>query len=268
MYCSKCGKQIPDESVFCPECGNKCNGEGNIKANIKIPKHHKGSIIKTLCHPVNAMKCGALDLSLKVELIYIGIITLLIPLIKTLTFKLYSFNLIKSLINLAFDFSGVSKWNLNDIIEAKSQFSLVMENVFPTGKIYFLNLGSYLINYVVIIGIIFIIFKLMLKENLNKENIISIVFVISVINLFLTILCTIALMLGGTAWILMSIFSGILALILLFSGLNNIIKSNSKLIYVFSFVCMIAYVLNFYFISNNVYSIAYDIYYNVGRYII
>lgn len=23
MYCSSCGKQIPDDSVFCPECGNK-----------------------------------------------------------------------------------------------------------------------------------------------------------------------------------------------------------------------------------------------------
>ena len=21
MYCSNCGKQIPDEAVFCPECG-------------------------------------------------------------------------------------------------------------------------------------------------------------------------------------------------------------------------------------------------------
>lgn len=24
MYCSKCGKEIPEESVFCPECGNRC----------------------------------------------------------------------------------------------------------------------------------------------------------------------------------------------------------------------------------------------------
>ena len=23
MYCNKCGKEIPDESVFCPECGAK-----------------------------------------------------------------------------------------------------------------------------------------------------------------------------------------------------------------------------------------------------
>jgi TM2 domain-containing membrane protein YozV len=23
MFCSKCGKQIPDDSVFCPECGAK-----------------------------------------------------------------------------------------------------------------------------------------------------------------------------------------------------------------------------------------------------
>lgn len=26
MFCSKCGKEIPNESVFCPECGNKCKG--------------------------------------------------------------------------------------------------------------------------------------------------------------------------------------------------------------------------------------------------
>ncbi len=26
MFCSKCGKEIPNESVFCPECGNRCKG--------------------------------------------------------------------------------------------------------------------------------------------------------------------------------------------------------------------------------------------------
>jgi TM2 domain-containing membrane protein YozV len=27
MFCSKCGKQIPDDAVFCPECGTKVGAD-------------------------------------------------------------------------------------------------------------------------------------------------------------------------------------------------------------------------------------------------
>ncbi len=260
MFCQNCGKQIPDESVFCSECGNKCSG--NINKNVDMPKKHKSAIIKALINPISTMKHGVLDLSLKVELIYITIITLLIPLIKTFTFKAYSFNFVKSIIDLACSFSNENKCNLNEIMHIKNQFNIFMENLFPTGQIYFLNLGSYLINYVVIIGIIFIVFKLIIKENLNKGNIVNIVFVISMINIVLTIICTISLILGGTPWILMSIFSAILSLSLLYSGFSNIIKSSNKFVYIFSIACMIAYIINIYFVYNNIYSIVSNVYYN------
>lgn len=32
MYCKNCGKELPNEAVFCPECGTKQN---NVTANIK-----------------------------------------------------------------------------------------------------------------------------------------------------------------------------------------------------------------------------------------
>jgi len=33
MYCSKCGKQIPDNVVFCPGCGNKVGAQSNASGN-------------------------------------------------------------------------------------------------------------------------------------------------------------------------------------------------------------------------------------------
>lgn len=40
MYCTKCGKNIPDDSKFCPECGTSCSGgsKDNTKnINISTP---------------------------------------------------------------------------------------------------------------------------------------------------------------------------------------------------------------------------------------
>ncbi|HBI6898674.1 TPA: zinc-ribbon domain-containing protein, partial [Clostridium perfringens] len=154
MFCSKCGKEIPNESVFCPECGNRCKG-----SNKSIPidvNEHKGYIIKSLCHPITSVKEHVFGVSLKIQLIYIAIITLIIPLVKTFLFKAFSFNLVKSVVGIILEFSSVNTWDFNNMIKAKSQFDMIMENVFPTGNIYFLNLGSYVINYVLILGIIYI----------------------------------------------------------------------------------------------------------------
>ena len=44
MYCSMCGKEIPDDSLFCPECGAKQGAAGrswNIWRGSKIKKRNK-----------------------------------------------------------------------------------------------------------------------------------------------------------------------------------------------------------------------------------
>lgn len=37
MFCANCGKEIPDETVFCPECGNKAGATIEKKA-VQPPK--------------------------------------------------------------------------------------------------------------------------------------------------------------------------------------------------------------------------------------
>jgi uncharacterized membrane protein YvbJ len=37
MYCSKCGKEIPDTAVFCPECGNPTNPIDKQQLNYNQP---------------------------------------------------------------------------------------------------------------------------------------------------------------------------------------------------------------------------------------
>ena len=42
MFCNKCGKEIPDNSVFCPSCGNKLLiAEGNNAEKSDVNKADK-----------------------------------------------------------------------------------------------------------------------------------------------------------------------------------------------------------------------------------
>ena len=244
MFCSKCGKEIPNESVFCPECGNKCKGSSkSIPIDVN---EHKGYIIKSLCHPITSVKEHVFGVSSKIQLIYIAIITLIIPLVKTLLFKAFSFNLVKSVVGIILEFSNVNTWDFNNMIKAKSQFDMIMENIFPTGNIYFLNLGSYI----------------------NKYSLVNIMFVVSIINVFILIISSIALVLGGAIWMIVSIFSSILSVVLLYALFNTLIKSKNKFIYIYSLTCMVVYSINAWFVFNNVSSIIYQIYYNLERYFI
>lgn len=40
MFCGNCGKEIPDDSLFCPECGNKIERINSINnSNIKVEEN-------------------------------------------------------------------------------------------------------------------------------------------------------------------------------------------------------------------------------------
>ncbi|WP_164813989.1 zinc ribbon domain-containing protein, partial [Clostridium perfringens] len=174
MYCSKCGKEIPEESVFCPECGNRCKLSAD-KENKEIDtKEIKELIINLIFSPINTMKNGNINLSSKNKIIYILITTLIMPLITVLFLRSSSFNLIKSIPSTIAKFSGSSSWNINDSIEFKNQFNMIMQNLFPTGKLYVLSLSSYILNYALLLGIIYIVFKFIIKDNFGKTNILNI----------------------------------------------------------------------------------------------
>ena len=131
MYCPNCGNKIPDLSAFCSECGKKCNE--NVAENIKTSSSinfskHLNYILEILKHPVTTMKNGVDGISEKVNLIYIAIITIIIPLINVIALKNYSFNLIKSIINTVSLFVGETM-PLMKMLDFKSQFKEVVEEV-------------------------------------------------------------------------------------------------------------------------------------------
>ncbi|EGT0695556.1 zinc ribbon domain-containing protein, partial [Clostridium perfringens] len=106
------------------------------------------------------------------------------------------------------------------------------------------------------------------KEDINKDSLVNIMFVVSIINVFILIISSIALVLGGAIWMIVSIFSSILSVVLLYALFNTLIKSKNKFIYIYSLTCMVVYSINAWFVFNNVSSIIYQIYYNLERYFI
>ncbi|MBO3406671.1 zinc ribbon domain-containing protein [Clostridium perfringens] len=262
MYCSKCGKEIPEESVFCPECGNRCKLSAD-KENKEIDtKEIKELIINLIFSPINTMKNGNINLSSKNKIIYILITTLIMPLITVLFLRASSFNLIKSIPSTIAKFSGSSSWNINDSIEFKNQFNMIMQNLFPTGKLYVLSLSSYILNYALLLGIIYIVFKFIIKDNFGKTNILNILFIISTFNVLLKIISSIALILGLLPWLVLKLFSVILLIVLLYSLLNTFIESREKLIYVYPATLVIVSLINMKFIFSSVGFIISDIFLN------
>lgn len=270
MYCTKCGKQIPDDSRFCPECGANCNGDTkdtkNTKTiNVSAPeidvKQHKSYVLSALKHPVTTMKDGLPGLSLKVSLIYGIIITLIIPLIKVLSMKAFSYNVMKSITNLITSISGESFGNNNSMI-FKQQFNAVLDAVFPTGSIYFLNLLNYILLYGIIVLIVYLVYKFLIKEDISLKNLGNIFFVFSIINLIVTIIASLFLIVGVVAWAIISIFGSMISIILIFSGFNSIVEGKNKLVYLFSFAYVVSFGIVMWFSVNDVTSIVTKIIYN------
>lgn len=232
MYCSKCGKQIPDDSSFCPECGSNCNGGGktiNATATSVDMNKHKNYLLTTLKSPVTVMQNGLAELSLKAALMYGVVITLIIPLIKTLSAKMSVISKI-SRENYDIGYTGYLERKLYRGVS----------DGFPTGDIYIINLLSYVLFYGIIILIIYFVYKSLLKENISQENLGNIFFAFSVINLVMTIISVIALQLGLMFWAIISIFSLILSIILIYAGFNSIVEGKNKLVYLFSFSYLVS----------------------------
>lgn len=249
MYCTKCGKNIPDDSKFCPECGTSCSGgsKDNTKnINISTPdidlQKQKSYIFTALKHPITTMRDGIVGLTSNVILIYGIIITLLIPLIKTLSIKMFGYNLFNSVMNLASGFSGES-YNSIDSILGKQQFNSMFDMVFPTGSIYLLNLLNYILVYGILVLLTYLISKYLMKEDISLEFLGNIFFVFSIFNFTLVIVESVALIIGIMPWAIVDIFAAITSIILIYSGFNSRIESKNKLVYAFPIACMTSLVI-------------------------
>ena len=270
MYCTKCGSNIPDDSKFCPECGASCNGgvkNNTTTINISTPdvdlQKHKSYVFTALKHPINTMREGIVGLSSRAILIYGIIITLLIPLIKTLSIKMFSYNLFKSIMNLVANVSGEDYDSINSIL-MKQQFKAMLDMVFPTGSIYFLDLLSYVFFYGILVLLTYLIYKFLIKEDIALKNLGNIFFVFSIINFILVIFEAVALIIGVMPWAIISIFASIISVILIYSGFNSVIESKNKLIYLFSVTYVIALGIVIWVSFNNIISVVTKIIYNVN----
>ena len=248
MYCPSCGNKISDESIFCPECGNKFKGDpldfNKPNKSINFTKHFN-YILKILKHPVTIMKDGSSEITDNINLIYIAIITLLIPFIKVLSLQKFSLNLIKSIIDIIGNFTK-EKIPLSEFITFKSQFNQFKDLFFPFNELYIYNLINYFLFFGIIILTTTLIYKLLFKVIIEKSDLIRFIVVISVINLFFTLITSIFLTLGITLTIIMNILSLLVSVILLYIGFNNLLNDDNKLLYLFTTISTISYIVSAY----------------------
>lgn len=246
MYCSSCGKQLPDNSVFCSECGSKCGNNGVTS----IPKYnnHKNYlnfILETLKHPVSIMKNDFEGISVRFNLILTGIITLLIPFINVISIKQYSFNLIKSFFEITSKIKGNS-FDFKDAMDFKDYFDKLISTNFPTGNIYFAYLLNYILSYGLIILITYLVYKVLMKKTLTINDTSRILVVFSIFKLVFLILIILLLNIGIIPTLLIRVFGNIFTLILLFVGFNNLLDDENKYIYIFTIAYLIAFVISLY----------------------
>ncbi|MGN1405334.1 MAG: DUF6591 domain-containing protein [Erysipelotrichaceae bacterium] len=70
MYCKKCGKQIPDNSKFCPECGSSLEENNNVKTmHLKCSNCGADMEVNEETNEVYCSYCGTKQLILDPELI-------------------------------------------------------------------------------------------------------------------------------------------------------------------------------------------------------
>lgn len=248
MYCPNCGNKIPDLSAFCSECGKKCNE--NVADNIKTSSSinfskHLNYILEILKHPVTTMKNGVDGISEKVNLIYIAIITIIIPLINVVALKNYSFNLVKSIIETISVFGG-EKIPFKEMIDFKYQFNQVVEQFFPFREIYTVYLLNYILFYGLIVLTIILMYKILFKINLGKCEIIRILVVFSIINLVIALIGALSLVTGLMLTITIGIFGRLFSIILLYIGFKNLLEDENKFVYLFTTIYTIASIISSY----------------------
>ena len=281
MYCSKCGKEIPDDSIFCPECGQRIEGNNqNINRdnaqnnNTKEGNHYehnpyayseyansknvyqKGQnhfdpskiarfFTESVKHPITIIKSGKDIISKEISALYIIVIAFLIPLIQVLSLRSFAYSIFKTIMNLVNSFEG-SQMGFSEAMRFKSQFSSIFDMYFPFGKVYVFNLLHYVALYGIILIAIFIIYKFVIKVEFSVSEFLKVFAVVSIFNLLFTILSAVLLLIGVTFSLFATAFMSAMVIALLFVGYNSLFKEKNRFIYIFGFIYGISFVITNY----------------------
>lgn len=265
MYCSKCGKNIPDDSVFCPECGYKCGGNKEKhhihNSNINTKKYVKYTI-DAIRHPITTIKQGGNDITTKANLLYILIIALLTPLVKIISIKDFIMSTIESVfkflnaingeITTAFDLVNL-KSRLIPKIDAYIEVSGLYKNI------YFLNLFHSILLYGITLIIIYLIYRYLIKSKVSLNDFTRFIVVISIIKFLFVIITSLVLLLSPIVSIVLCLISITIVTTLLAIGLNNVLKASNEFIYIFPIVFGLSIIITNFICAEYVISIIAEI---------
>ena len=243
MYCEKCRSEIPDESIFCPNCGKRCNEENKIGSKSKGRfKKILDYTLNSIKHPITTIKDGGNNISTKINLIYIAVIALIIPLIKILSIPLLNIAIFKFIFKLFSEIFG-SNITMNQIGGLRNQiFNSMGKNID-----YVNQYGIYLLNYIALYGIIliliYIIYKYLIKAKFSLKDFTRVIAVASIINLIGTIIASLALFIGLGSSLFVNVVLFVLLLLIVGIGLSYILDSDNKFVYIFASLYGLSFIL-------------------------
>lgn len=245
MYCKKCGNEIPDDSIFCPNCGERCTDEEKIDSDSNLKKGFNEILnytLQSIKHPITTIKNGGSNISTKVNLLYIAVIALIIPLIKVISIPLLNMAIFKGIFNLFKDIFG-SNITMNQIGGLRNQiFSSMDKNIN-----YVNQYGIYLLNYVALYGIIliliYIIYKYLIKSKFSLNDFTRVITVVSIINLIGTIIGSLALFIGLGSSLFVYAVLFVLILLIVGLGLSHVLSSDNKFVYIFAALYGVSFII-------------------------
>lgn len=254
MFCRNCGKEIPDDSVFCPECGGKCSDE---KAESKIPKvdPHKilGYFLGALKKPVTTIKEKGEDLSSSIHIGIIAVITLLIPLIHLGVLKTFIGKIMNLYASISQIYSSHSV-NLKDRLETQKGLNEFVDTYVPFGKIYTLDILSFVIFFGLMLLLIYLVYKFVFKANIETKKFLGIISVALILRLAFTIVSTVFLLISIVPAIVVNVIGSVVILAVVILGMREVAHEEDKLIYVVAISYGIGIIASYYFTVNYIIS--------------
>lgn len=254
MFCRNCGKEIPDDSVFCPECGGKCSDEKR-ETIISNEDTHKilEFFLNSLKKPVTTIKEKGEELSSSIHIGIITVITLLIPLIHLGVLK----TLIGKGMNLYADIIQVysnSIIDLKDRLKAKTEINAFIDTYVPFTKIYILDILSFIIFFGVMLLLIYLVYKFVFKAYIETEKFLATISVALILKLAFTILSAAVLFISIVPAIIINVIGNITILVVIILGMREVTEEEDKLSYIFAISYGIGMIASAYFSVNYIVS--------------